>query len=81
MLSEALKDFNKQFRDSASADILEKIDKSILELAEGKLFKTALKVGDKLPGFELSNAAGRMVGTEDLLSKGPLVINFYRGGW
>lgn len=81
MLADALKDFNKQFKSSAPAEIVAKIEESTARLAESKLLQSALKVGDKLPSFELSNATGIKVRSEDLLSKGPLVINFYRGGW
>lgn len=81
MLSEALKEFKKNFENSAPADVLEEIEKSVSELAEGKLFESALKIGDRIPKFQLSNATGKIVNSEHLLAKGPLVINFYRGGW
>lgn len=41
----------------------------------------ALKVGDRLPEAELTNAVGRRVALASLLDNGPLVVNFYRGGW
>jgi len=81
MLSEALKEFKKKFEKSAPSDVLEKIEKSVSKLAEGKLLKSALKVGDRLPIFQLSNATGQIVNSEHLLAEGSLVINFYRGGW
>jgi len=42
---------------------------------------TAIQVGEKLPKFVLSNAAGKEVSSTDLLAEGPLLITFYRGGW
>ncbi|SEB36787.1 Peroxiredoxin [Tenacibaculum sp. MAR_2009_124] len=41
----------------------------------------ALKVGDSVNNFELPNALGNKVRLEDSLSKGSVVISFYRGGW
>ena len=38
-------------------------------------------VGDKLPGFALSNAYGQEVRSVDLLAKGPMALTFFRGGW
>lgn len=81
MLADALKAFNKQFKSSAPIDIIEKIEECTAELAKSKLVQSSLQVGDKMPEFELSNATGEVISSEELLSKGPLVINFYRGGW
>nr|WP_314580377.1 peroxiredoxin-like family protein [uncultured Pseudomonas sp.] len=41
----------------------------------------ALKVGDKAPVFTLNDPEGNPVSSAELLSKGPLVISFYRGVW
>jgi peroxiredoxin len=41
----------------------------------------AIKVGDTLPPFNLTNAVGQEVSSASLLSKGPLLITFYRGEW
>jgi len=40
-----------------------------------------LKVGDKLPEFELPDQLGRIIKSTELLEKGALVISFYRGNW
>jgi peroxiredoxin len=41
----------------------------------------AIKAGDKLPEFHLTDATGKEVSSADLLAKGPLLITFYRGEW
>ncbi len=41
----------------------------------------ALKAGATAPKFELPDAQGKMVGSSELLAKGPLVVTFYRGVW
>ena len=48
--------------------------------ASGILDRT-IKVGDKLPNFELSNQNGTQVRSADLLATGPLVLTIFRGHW
>jgi peroxiredoxin len=43
--------------------------------------KQALGIDDKAPDFSLPDTFGKMVDSKDLISKGPLVLNFYRGSW
>jgi peroxiredoxin len=45
------------------------------------LTESTIQVGDTLPLFNLANALGEPVSSTDLLSKGPLLITFYRGEW
>jgi peroxiredoxin len=40
-----------------------------------------LGVGDVAPDFELPNATGRRVRLTSLLSRGPVIVSFYRGEW
>lgn len=42
---------------------------------------SAKKVGDVAPDFTLKNVDGSMVTLSTLLTKGPVVITWYRGGW
>jgi peroxiredoxin len=41
----------------------------------------ALKVGQPAPQFALPDALGREVSLKTLLTKGPVVLSFYRGEW
>ena len=41
----------------------------------------ALKPGDAIPAFLLPDAEGRLVASDDLLARGALVVNFFRGNW
>jgi peroxiredoxin len=41
----------------------------------------SIQVGEILPEFKLSDALGKEVTSTELLAKGPLLINFYRGEW
>jgi peroxiredoxin len=42
---------------------------------------TGLKVGDKAPMFMTMDADGNKVSLEDMLKKGEVVVQFYRGQW
>ena len=53
----------------------------VRRLAAAETVAGALKVGDKVPDFVLPNAEGKLVASAELLEKGPLVINFFRGDW
>ncbi len=40
-----------------------------------------LRIGERAPDFSLPNQRGEMVRLHDRLSRGPVVLNFYRGVW
>jgi peroxiredoxin len=54
---------------------------SFEKLAASQTAENALAVGDTVPDFTLPNVSGDPVSLHDLLDKGPVVLNFYRGGW
>jgi hypothetical protein len=40
-----------------------------------------LRIGERAPDFALPNQRGETVRLSERLSRGPLVLNFYRGVW
>ena len=40
-----------------------------------------LQIGERAPDIELPNQRGETVRLSDRLSRGPVVLNFYRGVW
>jgi len=40
-----------------------------------------LRIGERAPDFSLPNQRGETVRLYDRLSRGPVVLNFYRGVW
>lgn len=80
-LEAQLKERRDASRTRLPAETVEVMDKATAQLATAKLAFPALGVGDKAPEFNLPNAIGKYVSLGDLLSKGPAVISFYRGGW
>jgi len=59
---------------AAYQDFLSRLDRA-------ETGKRALKPGDAIPFFLLPDAEGRLVASDELLARGPLVINFFRGNW
>jgi peroxiredoxin len=53
----------------------------VRQLGAAETADRALKVGAKAPEFALPDAEGRLVHSDELLERGSLVINFFRGDW
>ena len=57
------------------------MQRSIADLQTSGIMSRVAKVGQSAPDFTLPNAAGRPTRLEDLLTRGPVVLSFYRGRW
>ncbi len=51
------------------------------DLAEQGRTEEAVGEGDMAPGFRLLSTTGQEVQLSDLLVRGPVIVNFYRGRW
>jgi hypothetical protein len=51
------------------------------DLRKSGILDRIVKVGSRMPAFELANHDGRRVSSADLLAGGPLVLSFFRGSW
>ena len=80
-LKEELEKFLAQFEKDVPEEARNIITTASERLAQSGIADQGLKVGDKAPAFSLPNGAGKTVSSDDLLSKGPLIVSFYRGGW
>jgi peroxiredoxin len=56
-------------------------DELVNRLTQAATAEGALKAGDVFPEFALPDADGRFALSSELLQRGPLVVNFYRGQW
>ena len=56
-------------------------DAFLARLEAGEAANSAPKFGDYLPSFALPDANGRLISSNALLRKGPLVVSFNRGTW
>lgn len=55
--------------------------KATADYKDAEIGKNALNVGDALPDAILTDQTGKEVALSSLLAEGPLILNFYRGGW
>jgi peroxiredoxin len=80
-LQEELGAFRAEFIRNAPPGRAELYDLKVEELRSQFPMQTALKVGAQAPEFTLPDALGRPVSLAQRLTKGPVVVTFYRGGW
>lgn len=80
-LQDQLDQITENTRTLVQPDRLAVIDRAVAELFTSGIEERILPVGAKAPAFELPDAAGKMVRSEDLLALGPVVISFFRGRW
>jgi peroxiredoxin len=66
---------------NAPPDRLRTSEKGIEEVGKSGVVEKALKVGDRAPDFELPDANGKKVKLSELISRGPVIVTWYRGGW
>ena len=70
-----------EFGRKANPEFMKGVDHEIEKAKAIQQGSHALAVGEKAPNFELPNHNGAAITLNELLSKGPLVITFYRGSW
>lgn len=70
----------KTFNETMPKEVVELYEQNIKELKVLGIEKKALKVGDRVPEFEVS-LAGKKYPISSIYAAGPLVLKFYRGGW
>jgi peroxiredoxin len=66
---------------SVPRSVIETMHRATAELIASGGAQRALKAGDTVPAFTLADPDGNAVSSASLLSKGSLVISFYRGVW
>ncbi len=80
-LQEKLDAFRKNFEKQVPPEALEIMHRATEDLRNSGIMDRAVKVGDKAPDFTLRNTSGHEASLSQLLSKGPVILGFYRGRW
>lgn len=80
-LQEKLDGFKVQFKKQAPEAAFEAFARSTQELIDSGQAERAIKAGDTVPDFVLTDSDRNEVALRDLLAKGPVVLTFYRGVW
>ena len=80
-LQDQLDEITANTRNLVQEERLAISERSVEELFATGIEEHILPVGALAPEFELYDAAGRLVRSQDILALGPLVIKFMRGRW
>lgn len=72
---------NGKLNGKPSPEVLDIMRRGTAELIASGQALNAKKAGDKAPEFTLKDPDGQPVSSSSLLTKGPLVLSFYRGAW
>lgn len=80
-LIEELAKYREGSRNRIPAEKLAVMDKATRDLEQSGILAKCLKVGDLAPDFVLPNAENKPVSLAELLTKGRVIVSFYRGGW
>ena len=80
-LSKDIAEYKASFTAKVPEDIQATMANATSELANSGIVTQAPLEGDTLADFTLSNQNSKSTSLNDLLTNGPLVITFYRGGW
>lgn len=62
-------------------DVRTTVEQNFAEIMSADYGENALNEGSTATNFTLPNLKGESTQLSSLLSKGPVVLNFYRGGW
>jgi peroxiredoxin len=80
-LQDQLDEITANTRTLVQAERLEINERAVEDLFATGIEQSILPVGAKIPEFALPDSSGRLVKSSDILSLGPLVIDFFRGRW
>src|SRR4051812_47723124 len=80
-LQEKLDAFKADFERKVPPEIVSTMHQSTAALIASGQAERALGTSDVMPSFSLPDAGGGLVVSTDLLTRGPLVVTFFRGGW
>jgi len=80
-LSEKLTAIREGAKGKIPPDKLAVMHRATDDLRASGILQRVVKVGDKFPPFELSNARGALVASRDLLGLGAVVLTIFRGHW
>lgn len=80
-LQERLNEIRRKFLASVPPEAADVVMESIRDLVRSGIAEQAIKKGDRAPDFTLPEARGGSVTLSHLLTRGPVVLAFYRGTW
>jgi len=80
-LQDELNEILEAFYDMVSEDDIRQYQRFVEDIQNKRVAEGAANVGDVAPDFELEDQDGEIVSLDELCSRGPVVLVFYRGKW
>lgn len=80
-LQDILDEKKAGFNAKASEEKKKLYAEGIADIRDKGVLDGAKNIGDQAINFTLSNATGEQVSLDTYLSKGPVILTWYRGGW
>lgn len=80
MINKILTDLKNKNRAGATEDRTARLIKEQEELLKSNIVENTIKVGDRLPDFNVVDTSGNCY-TKDSFKGKKLVLNFFRGSW
>lgn len=80
-LAEQIETTVNAFISALPDDEKQAVGDSFVKLQASRVAADAINSGDIAPDFSLPNATGGRIELYETLSRGPVILNFYRGGW
>jgi len=80
-LNEKLRSMKEASRGKLPPETRQIMDEALQSVEATGQHLLALKPGTQAPPFSLEDHAGRLWSSAEMLEKGPLVVDFYRGSW
>ena len=80
-LKTSLDEFRNEFLAQIPPEASALMHSETLKLEEEFKNRKLLTIGDIAPDFTLPNASDQQINLQNYLAKGPIILNFYRGGW
>lgn len=71
----------EQFMAGLTPEVRSTVQRNFERLLSSDVAAHAKRTGDAAPDFALPNVRGKELRLSELLTEGPVVLSFYRGGW
>ncbi len=80
-LAQQIIEFQQQMLPNIPPEVLDTMQQATAELLHSGIANKSIQAGSPAPRFTLTDSNDNTVTLDQLLSEGPVVLNFYRGAW